>query len=156
MTSQSFWNSLNLPLVDLLTKENAMSFFVNLAKANADNARLNTELGALAAERDTLKAAIAERDLAAEQVRAQFDATLSDLTAKLSEANKEISDLKASAKSAGHQAAEVIAAQGVEADKLPKDSAVEALSSDKLAAAIRAETDPIKRAHLFSQFKNLK
>ena len=25
-----------------------------------------------------------------------------------------------------------------------------------LAAAIRAESDPIKRAHLFSQFKNLK
>lgn len=29
-------------------------------------------------------------------------------------------------------------------------------SAEQLAAAIRAESDPIKRAHLFSQFKNLK
>lgn len=97
-----------------------MSFFVNLAKANAELARLNTDLAAALAERDTLKAAIAERDAAAESVRAQFDATLADVTAKLSESNKEISNLKSSAKSAGQQAAEVIAAQGVESDKLPK------------------------------------
>jgi septal ring factor EnvC (AmiA/AmiB activator) len=133
-----------------------MSFFVNLAKANAELARLNTDLAAALAERDTLKAAIAERDAAAESVRAQFDAAVGDLTSKLSIANDEIVALKAAAKTAGQQAAEVIAAQGVAADKMPKDSTVEALSADKLAAAIRAETDPIKRAHLFSQFKNLK
>lgn len=121
-----------------------MSFFVNLAKANAELARLNTELAALGTERDTLKAAIAERDTAAESCRAQFDATVADLTAKLSESNAEVAKLQAAAKTAGQQAAEVIAAQGVDPNKLPKPA------STKVAATMtRADFNalsPLDRA----------
>ena len=103
--------------------QKAMSYFVNLAKANADNNRLSAELTALAGERDKLTAALADRDAAAESCRAQFDATLADLTEKLSVSTKEIAALQAAAKTVGQQAAEVIAAQGIDPAKLPKDNA---------------------------------
>jgi hypothetical protein len=110
-----------------------MSYFVNLAKANADNSRLSAELTALVGERDKLTAAIAERDAAAESCRAQFDATLADLTEKLSVANAQIATLNDAAQTAGQQAAEVIAAQGVDPAKLPKPAAPAAAATMKRA-----------------------
>lgn len=121
-----------------------MSFFVSLAKANADNARLSAELTAIAGERDTLKLALVERDAAAESCRAQFDATLADLTAKLSSANADISRLQAEAKTAGQQAADVIASQGVPADKLPKQDAK--IPQETMARADFSKLPPLEQA----------
>ncbi len=112
-----------------------MSFFVSLAKANAENSRLTAELAKLAGERDTLNAAIAERDTAAESCRAQFDATLADLTEKLSAANAEVATLTAAAQTAGQQAAAIVAAQGLPPSALPKPVAAPA------AAAVMKRAD---------------
>lgn len=132
-----------------------MSFFVSLAKANAEVARLNTDLTTLTAERETLKAAIVERDSAAESVRAQFDATLADLTEKLSLANASVAKLTEDAKTAATQAAELVAAQGVPADKLPPSDGKTKANAAELATQIRAESDPAKRAALFAQLQTV-
>lgn len=97
-----------------------MSYFVNLAKANADNSRLSAELLRVSAELATASTALAERDAAAESVRAQFDATLADLTGKLSLANAQTSALTAASQTAGQQAAAIVAAQGLPPSALPK------------------------------------
>lgn len=131
-----------------------MSYFVNLKKANADNERLTAEVARLAAELSTAQAALTERDAAAESCRAMFDAAVSDLTAKLSEASNEISKLQADAKTAAQQAAEVIAAQGVDPAKLPKPDNANA-SADELASKIRGETDPAVRASLFAKLQSV-
>ena len=110
-----------------------MSYFVNLTKANAENARMSAELTALAGERDKLTLAIAERDAAAESCRAQFDASLADLTEKLSGANAQVAALTAAAQTAGQQAAEVIAAQGLDPAKLPKAAAATQAATMKRA-----------------------
>lgn len=132
-----------------------MSYFVNLSKANADNSRLSAELTALTGERDTVKAALAERDAAAESVRAQFDATVADLTEKLSVAGAEVEHLKCSAKAVAQQAAEVIAAQGIDPAQLPKAGTSPSLSAADLGQQIRAESDPQKRAALFAQLQSV-
>lgn len=104
----------------LTSRQEQMSFFVSLAKANADNSRLSAELTALVGERDKLTLALTERDAAAESCRAQFDATLADLTEKLSVANAQVATLTAAAQTAGQQAAEIVAAQGLPPSALPK------------------------------------
>lgn len=134
----------------------AINYFVSLKAANAENQRLSAALTAHTAESDTLKAALAERDAAAESCRAQFDATVADLTEKLSVANAAAEKLQADAKSAGQQAAEVIAAQGLPASALPQiQASAPAATADDLAAKIRAESDPAKRAALFAQLQTV-
>jgi len=100
-----------------------MSYFVNLTKANADNARLSAELTALVGERDKLTLAITERDAAAQSVAAQFEASLADLNEKLSASNAEVARLKAEATTAGEQAAAAVASQGLPPEKLPNPAA---------------------------------
>ena len=132
-----------------------MSYFVNLKNANSEIARLSGEHAAVISERDTLKTALAERDAAAESVRAQFDASLTDLTEKLSVASAQIEQLQADAKSAGQKAAEVIAAQGLDPARLPNTGSGQKLSADDLGKQIRAEADPQKRAALFAQLQTV-
>jgi len=132
------------------------NYFVNLKKANADNARLAAEHAAISGERDTLAAALAERDTAAEACRAQFDATLADLTEKLSAANAQTVTLTASAQTAGQLAAAAIAAQGLPPSALPSVGASDAApTAAVLGAQIRAEADPAKRAALFAQLQSV-
>lgn len=123
-----------------------MSYFVNLAKANADNARLSAELAALIGERDKLTLAIAERDAAAESVRAQFDATIADLTEKLSVSTKEVATLQAAAQTAGQQAANIVAAQGIPAGQTPAGEPVAAVTGADLIAGLNACKSPLERA----------
>tara|TARA_R110000868_G_scaffold57437_2_gene177344 strand:+ start:137 stop:550 length:414 start_codon:yes stop_codon:yes gene_type:complete len=130
------------------------NYFVSLKKANADNARLVAEHAAVTGERDTLTAALVERDTAAEAVRTQFDASLADLTEKLSVASAQVAALTASAQTAATQAAELIAAQGVPLASLPKDSTSTA-NAAALGAQIRAEADPAKRAALYAQLQSV-
>ncbi len=117
-----------------------MSYFVNLAKANSDNSRLSAELTALVGERDKLTLAIAERDAAADSCRAEFDASLADLSKLLSASNAEVDKLQAEAKSAGQQAAEIVAAQGVEPGKLPKVPVAPVAAATMTRAAFNALT----------------
>ena len=131
-----------------------MSYFVNLTKANAENSRLSASLATVTAERDVLNAAIAEHAAAAESVRAQFDASMAELTEKCSVANAQVAALTAAAQTAATQAAELIAAQGVPIGSLPKDS-LGKLNVAELAAQIRAEADPAKRASLYAQLQSV-
>lgn len=117
-----------------------MSYFVNLAKANAEVKRLSEQLSTVNGEHATATAALAERDAAAESCRAQFDASLADLTEKLSAANATAAKLQAEAKSAGQQAAEIVAAQGVEPGKLPKVPVAPVAAATMTRAAFNALT----------------
>ena len=133
-----------------------MSYFVNLAKANAEVKRLSEQLSTVNGEHATATAALAERDAAAESCRAQFDASLADLTEKLSAANATAAKLQAEAKSAGQQAAEIVAAQGLPPSALPGGASdVASASVDNLAKLIRAESDPAKRAATFAQLQSV-
>lgn len=128
-----------------------MSYFVNLAKANAEVKRLSEQLSAVTGERETLKTALAERDAAAESCRAQFDATLADLTEKMSVATKEISDLKAAAETAGKKAAAIVASQGIEAPKTPPAEPAAAASGAELLAQLNACKTPLERARFIKE-----
>lgn len=123
-----------------------MSYFVNLKKANADNERLTAEVERLAAELSTAQAALAERDAAAESCRSQFDATLADLTEKLSQANAHVAKLTAEAKTAGQQAADIAAAQGIPAAQTPAAESGAAVSGAELLAGLNACKTPLDRA----------
>lgn len=131
-----------------------MSYFVNLTKANADNSRLSAELTTVSAALVAATAALAERDTAAESVRAQFDASLTDLTEKLSASAAQVAALTATAQTSATQAAELIAAQGVPIGNLPQDGASK-LNAAELGLQIRAEADPAKRAALFAQLQSV-
>lgn len=109
-------------------RKDVTSYFVNLKKANAENARLSEELKRVSGELAAAQAAIAEHNASAEAVTAKADAAITDLAGKLAAAEARVKELEANAKTAGQIAAEVAAAQGIPADKLPK-------ASDKPAAA---------------------
>lgn len=133
-----------------------INYFVSLKAANAENQRLNTALLALAAEHETAKAALLERDTAAETCRVQFDAKLADLTDKLTAASAQVATLTAAAQTTGQQAAEVIAAQGVAPAKLPGSGAQsQPHTAAELATKIRSETNPSARAQLFAQLQTV-
>lgn len=131
------------------------SYFLNLKKANAETSRLSEELKRVSGELASAQAALAEHNSNAEAITAKADAAISDLTGKLTAAESRIKELEASAKTAGQIAAEVAAAQGIPADKLPKDGEKSAPNASEIAGRIRTETNPAKRAELYAQLNSV-
>lgn len=99
-----------------------------------------------------LKTAQTERDTA----RTELATAKSDLAAKASElttANAKIAELEKTSKTVSQKATEITAAQGIPPAQLPVTGAGSTESPDALAGAIKAETDPVKRAALFAKWK---
>lgn len=116
------------------------SYFVNLKKANAEVSRLSGELDAVNVKLTDALAQIAEHNASAEAVTAKADATITDLTGKLTAAESRVKELEASAKTAGQIAAEVVAGQGVPAAALPKETTKP--SAGTMARAAFTALDP--------------
>ena len=106
---------MNIPFLHSATKANE-----KLTEMAAQLTEAKALVVDVTRERDEAKATIAARDAAAESCRAQFEASQTELAGKLSVATAQITQLQATAQTAGQQAAEVIAAQGLDPVKLPK------------------------------------
>ncbi|NBV22247.1 MAG: hypothetical protein EBS05_10070 [Proteobacteria bacterium] len=111
------------------------SYFVNLKKANAEVSRLSGELDAVNVKLTDALAQIADHNTSAEAVTAKADATITDLTGKLTAAESRVKELEASAKTAGQIAAEVVASQGVPAAALPKEAAAGEIKAPTITRA---------------------
>lgn len=103
--------------------------FFSIVKANAEIARLKGELESAEGRFKEAIAQIEQHNAAAKDITDKADAAIADLTAKLAEANKEIAALREAEEAAGKKAADIVAAQGLPTQDLPKDSPAKAAAS---------------------------
>jgi chromosome segregation ATPase len=87
---------------------------------------------------------------------AELELSVTGLTGQFTEATAKITQLEAEAKSSEVRAAELVAARfGSDPAVISGDEPTNAENDNELAAKIRNETNPIKRAELYARWKTL-